>query len=296
MISKVIRKVRSAFDQLNRLERKINDLHAELLLERCELVESEVRGRVFSQWNEDKILLELIKRLRPPNTFFEFGVEDFQEANCRFLAEYLNWTGVVLDSDSNNKDSFISSYRSWSTNVDFGVEFVTADNVNEIAAKYDVPTHVGVISIDVDGNDVWILEALTAVSADILVVEYNAAFGNYCLALPYEPSFKRNMASEKNLLYGASLSAVTLMAERQGYRFVCVNSHKNNAFFVANSLFDSLELELPDLSGGEFIVREYVREGNRLAKADIMTLSLEQNLVHLPSGKLTSLRDYLEES
>ena len=64
--------------------------------------------RVFSQWGEDGIIQYLINKLPIKNkVFIEFGVEDYTEANTRFLLENDNWSGLVMDGSTININKII---------------------------------------------------------------------------------------------------------------------------------------------------------------------------------------------
>lgn len=95
------------------------------------------------------------------------------------------------------------------------------------------------MSIDIDGNDYWIWEAISVVSPDILVIEYNALYGSEkSLTLKYEKNFKRPDKGIYKCLYGASLKALTSLSERKGYSLVATNLNGNNAFFVKQTLLN----------------------------------------------------------
>src|SRR4029077_5836977 len=60
----------------------------------------EAEFKVFSQFGDDGIIQYLIHRLAPlPDSFVEFGVQDYRESNTRFLLLNNNWRGLVLDSN-----------------------------------------------------------------------------------------------------------------------------------------------------------------------------------------------------
>ncbi len=91
---------------------------------------------------------------------------------------------------------------------------------------------VGLVSIDVDGVDYWLLHALTVVSPRILVVEYNSLFGpNARVTVPYSPDFDRTAAHFSNLFFGASHAALTDLASEKGSRS-WVRTAGTNGFFV----------------------------------------------------------------
>jgi hypothetical protein len=92
---------------------------------------------------------------------------------------------------------------------------------------------LGLLSIDVDGNDYWIWEALTVVDPAIVIIEYNSVFGDeQAVTIPYDPKFIRTKAHHSSLYAGCSLKALSLLADTKGYVFVGSNSAGNNAYFV----------------------------------------------------------------
>jgi hypothetical protein len=195
--------------------------------------------KVFSQWGEDGIIQYLSKAIEIKHrTFIEFGVENFMEANCRFLLMKDNWSGYVIDASSSNISMLKNSYFYWKYQIDAADAFVTKDNINELLAKSCFDEDVGILSIDIDGNDYFILEAINTVRPRILICEYNAVFGARKISVPYEPDFSRNRKHYSNLYWGASLAAMTFLANRKGYSLVGSNTSGCNAFFVRNDLLN----------------------------------------------------------
>jgi hypothetical protein len=193
--------------------------------------------KIFSQWGEDGILQHLTQAIEMRHkTFIEFGVESFMEANCRFLLMKDNWSGYVIDSSSSNVAILKNSYFYWKHQIDAVEAFITKDNINDLLAKSCFDEDLGILSIDIDGNDYFILEAINAVRPRILICEYNAMFGTRKISVPYEADFLRTRKHHSNLYFGASLSAMALLANRKGYSLVGTNSNGCNAFFVRNDL------------------------------------------------------------
>jgi hypothetical protein len=195
--------------------------------------------KVFSQWGEDGIIQYLSKAIEMKHkTFIEFGVESFMEANCRFLLMKDNWSGYVIDASSSNIATLKNSYFYWKYQIDAVNAFVTKDNINDLLAESCFDEDVGILSIDIDGNDYFILEAINAVRPRILICEYNAVFGARKISVPYDPDFSRTRKHYSNLYWGASLSAMTFLGNRKGYSLVGINSSACNAFFVRDDLLN----------------------------------------------------------
>jgi hypothetical protein len=194
--------------------------------------------KVFSQFGEDGVIQRLVRAVPLANkTFVEFGVENFAESNCRFLMMNDNWRGFVMDGS----DKQIAAVRTlpdiWKFDLTAKTAFVTRENVNELLASSGFDSDVGILSIDIDGNDYWILEAITALKPRVLIVEYNALFGAARnITVPYDARFTKYKAHHSGLYFGASLGALASAAARKGYSLVATESSGVNAFFVRNDL------------------------------------------------------------
>jgi hypothetical protein len=55
--------------------------------------------------------------------------------------------------------------------------FITKDNIEDILGKSCLESDLGILSVDLDGNDFHILEAINSFSPRILICEYNSVFG-----------------------------------------------------------------------------------------------------------------------
>jgi len=201
--------------------------------------------KVFSQWGEDGIIQHLTQSLEIPNrTFIEFGVEDFFESNCRFLLMKDDWRGFVIDGSSGSIARLKGSYFYWKHHLDAVHAFITRDNINDLLARSGFDEDLGILSIDLDGNDYYVLEAITSFRPRILICEFNPVFGAVRkISVPYQPDFYRTKAHSSNLYWGASLAAMAHLANRKGYALVGTNKAGNNAFFVrADLVNDRLEV------------------------------------------------------
>ena len=190
--------------------------------------------RVFSQWGEDGIIQHLLRHVKIDREIFvEFGVEDYRESNTRFLLVNNNWTGLILDGNSSNVRNIKNSRIYWGYNVKAEQAFVTRENINELLTENGISGEIGLLSIDIDGNDFWVWRAITVVNPVIVVIEYNHRFGKEAaVTIPYDPDFDRTKRAEPLIYFGASLRALCWLAERKGYAFVGCNSNGVNAFFV----------------------------------------------------------------
>jgi hypothetical protein len=194
---------------------------------------------VFSQWGEDGIIQYLINNIDiSEKSFIEFGVEDFIESNCRFLMMKDNWDGYVIDGSSFNIQILQQSYFFWRYNLTAVCAFITKDNINHLLSASSFPNEVGLLSIDIDGNDYYVLDEIIT-KPSILICEFNSIFGpDRKISVPYNSNFDRTVAHYSNLFWGASLSAINYAAEKKGLVLVGVNDAFNNAFFVRRELLN----------------------------------------------------------
>jgi hypothetical protein len=198
--------------------------------------------RVTSQWGEDGIIDWLVERAQIPlqhQTFVEFGVENYREANTRFLMQNRNWSGLILDGSPAMLEAVREDGLNWAYDLTVRPAFLTRENINQLIAEGGFRGEIGLLSVDLDGNDYWIWEAIDVVRPILCVCEYNAVFGDvYPISVPYDATFSRTAAHYSNLYSGASIAALRFLAERKGYRFLGTTSAANDAFFVREDYAD----------------------------------------------------------
>jgi hypothetical protein len=182
-------------------------------------------GKKLHSQNDEDGIIERIFSDFPAVTqhFVEIGIgphwldknyENGIEGNCVLLKER-GWSGLFLDAGAHPSQ--------------FGIkqEFVTPTNVNGLLRKYGVPDAVDLVSIDVDGQDLWIWLALDY-RPTLIIVEYNPNFTSLdtSVTVPLDPTFKWDGTK----YYGASLGALNKVAKDKGYKLVYANGV--NAFFI----------------------------------------------------------------
>jgi hypothetical protein len=210
---------------------------------------TEAEFQVFSQFGEDGIIQFLVGHVQVPvdsEVFVEFGVEDYTESNTRFLLVHDNWRGFVMDGGEGMHEFLRASGLAWRHHIDARTAFIDRDNVDSLIADAGITGDIGLLSIDIDGNDYWVLEAVDSVSPRILVLEYNATFGpEAAVTVPYDPGFVRGEKHWTWLYWGASLAALAHAANAKGYALVAGNRAGNNAFFVRRDVLGELPARSP---------------------------------------------------
>lgn len=188
--------------------------------------------RAYSQNGEDGVLAEILRRIGAPARFFvEFGVESGVEGNCVYLADVAGWQGLFMEADENmyrwleRKYSPRPAIRTIEARA-------SPDNIEALLAAGEVPSEPDVVSIDVDGQDYWIWEAIERYRPRVVIVEYNSALDpRRRLVQPPDAS-----GWDGTDYFGASLGALRSLGDRKGYRLVHTELAGSNAFFVRDDL------------------------------------------------------------
>jgi len=172
------------------------------------------------QSDEADILVGLARAC--PQTFLEFGFHP-TEYNCIGLADF---SGLLIDGDP----GIVRLARAiLPKRIEVREQFLTLESLNSVASYH---AELGVLSIDVDGNDYWFLEALMPTRPHVIAVEYNASFLSAPLTVPYDPTFERHHKSPNGWYHGASLSALVKLCDKHDFKLVAVAEAGANAFFV----------------------------------------------------------------
>ncbi|HEY1549431.1 MAG TPA: hypothetical protein VGG28_16505 [Kofleriaceae bacterium] len=218
---------------------------------------------VFSQWGEDGLIEYLVSHVPIERPWFvEFGVEDYRESNTRFLLMTRDWRGLVIDGSEAHVRSIREDDVSWRHELEARRAFVTRENINGLLGDAGFSGDIGLLSVDIDGNDYWVWEAIDVVSPRIVVIEYNSLWGaSRAVTVPYDAAFVRTRKHHSNLYYGASIAALAQLGRRKGYSLVGGNSAGNNAFFVR----DDVRGAIPAVTPHHAYRRARFREGRNAA-------------------------------
>jgi hypothetical protein len=300
---KILKKIRAAVER--RIVNKAQMSDKALILLATNPVQSARRNKhieqfgdvefsVFSQWGEDGVIDWLITMLPfIPQTFIEFGVENYREANTRFLLQSRNWKGLVLDGSKDNISDIRSQDVCWRHELDAKQAFITRENINSLLEESGFKGELGLLSVDIDGNDYWVWKALEVVRPAIVVVEYNAVLGDvHSLVIPYRADFIRRMAHHSNLYFGASLPALVSLSREKGYTFVGSTTSGVNAFFVRDDFVKHITDHQANCFGYPSRVREARNSGGELAfvgGVDRATVIADLPLLDIATGMETSL-------
>jgi len=195
--------------------------------------------KVFSQNGEDGVLVEIFNRIGTGNRFFvEFGIQNGTEGNAVLLADVFGWAGLFIEADPDDFAQVEEKYAG--SQVRVVRDLVTAASIGGIFAAADVPEEFDLLSIDIDGNDVYVWDALGGYRPRVVVIEYNAGIvADRPLAQPHDPE----RAWDGSGAFGSNLSGLEVVASRKGYRLAHSDLTGTNAFFVRDDLWGALGID-----------------------------------------------------
>jgi hypothetical protein len=254
----------------------------------------EIEFQVFSQFGDDGIIQYLINKINIPNkTFVEFGVENYTESNTRFLLINNNWSGLIIDGATKNIEFIKNDPVTARHDLHAVASFITKENINQLLKSFlqkGYSEQIGILSIDIDGNDYWIWNEITVIKPIIVIVEYNSAYGKEkAWTIPYKADFNR-FAENSFQYWGASLKAFELLGHNKGYSLIGSNSSGNNAYFVRNDKIGALR----KMTTNEAYVLSKFREdqdasGERHSIFDRMKLIEGKQLFNTETGQLETV-------
>lgn len=265
----------------------------------------EANFSIFSQFGEDGIINYLTEKIPIKNKFFiEFGVANYDEASTRFLMMNRDWSGLVMDGSEKNIGYIKKRGYFWRHDLAAISKFITRENINSIIngmlAELKVKPDIGLLNIDIDGIDYWVLKEINCIEPTIIVCEYNSIFGNKIpLTVPYDENFIRGDYHYSNLYWGANLKSFEIMLNNKGYAYVGSNEENNIAFFCKKEIAEKHVSELIQKSDDNFEptkVRESTDASGRLnyLRGDDRLKEIQDlELLNLQTKRLIKIKDLL---
>ncbi|OFX67886.1 MAG: hypothetical protein A2X12_07315 [Bacteroidetes bacterium GWE2_29_8] len=209
---------------------------------------SDTGFRIFSQFEEDGILLAIFGLIGEKNkTFVDIGGADGINSNCANLAINLGWNGLFIDGDQDNITKGSIFYKNhpdtWGYPPKLTKAFIQRENINQIIEDAGFNGEIDLVSIDLDGNDYWIWDALKVVSPRVVIIETHIEFGFNSIVVPYDKDYF--YPGKHPDYHGASPVAMNKLANKLGYRLVGSNNYGFNTIYIKNGIAEDL---LPEVS------------------------------------------------
>jgi hypothetical protein len=195
--------------------------------------------KVYSQSDEDGIIEEIFRRLgltRRSGKFIDFGAHNGVDRSNTLYLLYRGFSGLWIEASEVQVQSIRERFREplESGQLTVAQAFVTAENINDLLlSNLGDDKNVALLSIDIDGNDLWVWKAITSITPAVVVIEYN---GKFPPPLSIAQEYKADHAWGGTDYFGASLEALARIGRQKGYQLVACNIAGINAFFVREDL------------------------------------------------------------
>jgi len=222
-----------------------------------------IHFRKFSQTEEDGILHYIFSLIGTTNKVcLDIIFNTPYGSNTTNLIVNLGWKGILIcatERQARWSKGFFTSHKDallFSSLPMVYPRWITVENLNEVVKEglndLDIQDkEIDLFSLDIDGVDYWIWNALEIIEPRVVILEFNYFLGNRSITIPYKPDFRH---SHNNPFYsGASLPAFVKLAKKKGYRLVGVNKLCYNAFFIKNDIGEDI---FPEVSYKEIFNKQ----------------------------------------
>ncbi|HEX2327523.1 MAG TPA: hypothetical protein VHN74_02280 [Candidatus Angelobacter sp.] len=204
---------------------------------------SDAGFRCYSQFEEDGIILYILSTIGfKTKKVVEMCCGTGDECMATNLILNHGFEGVLFDGDewniaraniffSSKKDCLLTPprlVRAW----------ITKDNVNHLLRQNGAVGEVDLFSLDMDGNDYYIWEAISEINPRLCIFEtHNIIPDDLSITIPYQPQFSSAVMSNHGQEFrSVSLLAMTKLSEKKGYRLIGAHKHGFNVLFLRNDI------------------------------------------------------------
>lgn len=190
---------------------------------------------INTQHGEDGILSELFDRIGTTSKYaVEFGGWDgIFLSNIRNLIIERGFSGLFIEGDAERAQNLLKNYEDY-PNVDCMAAYVGFRGeytLERILKEKHAPEQIDLISIDIDGYDYHVWDALKEYHPRVIIIEYNPSIPNEIVFInPYNES----------IFCGSSAAALVELGRQKGYSLVAVT--ETNLIFVTDEEYDKVQI------------------------------------------------------
>lgn len=208
---------------------------------------------IFSQNGEDGILDYIFTKIGVTNgKFVEIGCGHTQN-NSLYMICKRNFTGLLLDGEKFNVKAFNNFNKKILKSDNIAVNaWIDINNVNKIISQHITEREIDLLSIDIDGFDYWLWNAIDCIEPRVVIMEYNASLGLKSLTVPYNARFNvadyAHPPKHSYWYHGASLKALYKLGLKKNYVLVGTDVNGVNCFFIRKDLAlkHNIKIQNPD--------------------------------------------------
>lgn len=187
----------------------------------------------FSNFGEERILGKYVAQLLPEGasrTAVDIGAGDGVKGSNTYALFRDGWRGVGFEGSNRKVCKLAAAYKHY-PQVSAANCVVTPVNVVPLLRAYNIEREFGVLSLDIDSYDYWVLDAVLAEFRPRLVVtEINEKIPPPIkFVVKYDPDFQMT-----HHFFGYSIASLAELAAR--YDYALLEVEYNNAFLAPREL------------------------------------------------------------
>ena len=220
--------------------------------------------KINSQNNEDGLIDYIFSKIENSKKFLEVG---FHYNECNSLNLIRNgWNGTLIDSDNKICDKMRLYINQCYPNQKINIvnEFIKKFSLKQIIEN----NNFDFFSLDIDGNDYWIVKELNLSKIKLICCEYNPFFGKDASV---KIEYNEDHSYKPNFYFGASLKAFTNLLKEKKFELIAIDSSGTNAFFINKDHLGDFEILDPIKSfknSGACTYKEFLEINEVLLKRD----------------------------
>ena len=183
----------------------------------------DVEFRAFSQNGEDGILLYIFGLIgMGRRRCVEICASDGIECNTANLIVNHGWSGLLFDGDEELIERGRAFYSRLRDTHDcpptLVCSWITRENINTLIKENGIEGPVDLLSLDLDGVDYWIWDAIEVIKPRVVIAEFQCVWGSdRAVTVPYSESFKTRFIDNFAVYSGASLPAFVKLARARAW-------------------------------------------------------------------------------
>jgi hypothetical protein len=175
-------------------------------------------NKIHSQSGEDGMLEAIFTELNIKHGWCcEFGAGDGVSISNTYKLRQEGWNSVLIEGN-NKYQAALDNLKNDKTHT--FIKFVSCEHgetLDEILSDTPIPHDFDLLSIDIDGNDLWVWKSLKNYTPKVIIIEYNnCVSSSSMLTIQYDP----NHEFQNDSYYGASAGALVEVGIEKGYRLV----------------------------------------------------------------------------